>query len=207
MKHQLLAVKSHQQGRADWMYITQCSSPCNTRVGERMKYIPECAQCTLSSNTMEQRRSLLYLLICCRDAGTIRHIKMNGIKWRFACQQTDMLAGNIILLDFRVVEERTGKIMMRPLRISRISQRRNDTCSGSRICSKPGQWISTCTSKKGIYSSRGCITGKNWHSQRPPNCQDKKGQREEIVLDAAESAAQRRPPTPGRSIANAAAPG
>jgi hypothetical protein len=27
------------------------------------------------------------------------------------------------------------------------------------------------------------------------------------VLDAAESAAQRRPPTPGRSIANAAAPG
>ena len=154
-----------------------------------MKLIPECAQCTLSSDTVEQHRSLVHLVICCRDAGTIRHIKMNSIKWRFACQRTHMLAGNIILpLDFRVVEERTGKIMMRPLRISRISQRRNDTSSGSRIHSNPGRWISTCTSK-GIAAVaspvetgilRGHLITKT-----------KKGQRREIVLDAAESAAQR----------------
>ena len=154
-----------------------------------MKLIPECAQCTLSSDTAEQHRSLVHLVICCRDAGTIRHIKMNSIKWRFACQRTHMLAGNIILLlDFRVVEERTGKIMMRPLRISRISQRRNDTSSGSRIHSNPGRWISTCTSK-GIAAVaspvetgilRGHLITKT-----------KKGQRREIVLDAAESAAQR----------------
>ena len=141
-----------------------------------MKYILECAQYTLSSNTTVNCRSLVHLLMCCHAAVT-RHIKMNGIKWRFTCQWTDMLAGNIILLDFRVVEERTGKIMMRPLRISRISQRRNDTSSGSRIRSNPGRWISTCISKQGIYS-RSHITGRNRHSQRPPNYRDKKRTKE-----------------------------
>jgi hypothetical protein len=158
------AVKSRQQGRVDWMDKIQCSILCNTHAGDRMKYIPESAQCTLGSDTTVDQRSLVHLLICFCTAG-IRPIKMNDIKGRFACQQTDKLAGDIIL-GFCVVEELMGEFLMHRLRISRNSHRRNDANSGSRICSNPGQWISTCAGKD-IYR-HGRITGRNWHSCTAP---------------------------------------
>ena len=86
-----LAVKNHQQGRVDRMDKILCSIPCNKHTGERMKNIPVGAQSTLGRETTVDHGYLVHLLICCRATG-IRHINMNSIKGRLACQQTNMLA-------------------------------------------------------------------------------------------------------------------
>jgi hypothetical protein len=101
-----------------------------------------------------------------------------------------MLAGNIILpLDFRVVEERMGKIMMRPsaflgypkgeMTLARAPGFAATLADGS-VLAPARAFIAAVASLVEIGILRGHLITKT-----------KKGQRREIVLDAAESAARR----------------
>ena len=111
---------------------------------------------------------------------------MNGIKWRFACQRTHMLAGNIILpLDFRVVEERTGKIMMRPsafLGYPKGEMTLARAPDGSLLAPARAIIVAVASPVEIVGILRG-----------PPRYRDKKRQRtREIVLNAAGESATRR---------------